>query len=50
MAGKKGVEHISPEERVKIEGYVQIGMKASAIAAALPSTKNFAVEDTPVSP
>lgn len=35
MAGKKGVEHISPEERVKIEGYVQIGMKAPAIAAAL---------------
>lgn len=35
MAGKKGVKHISPEERTKIEGYVQIGMKAPAIAAAL---------------
>lgn len=35
MAGKKGVKHISPEERTKIEGYVQIGMKAAQIAAAL---------------
>ena len=35
MAGKKRVTHISPKERTKIEGYVQIGMKAPAIAAAL---------------
>ena len=35
MSGKKGVKHISPEERSKIEGYVAIGMKAPAIAAAL---------------
>ena len=35
MAGKKGVRHISPEERTKIEGYVAIGMKAPAIAKAL---------------
>lgn len=35
MAGKKGVEHISPMERMKIEGYVAIGMKAPAIASIL---------------
>lgn len=35
MSGKKGVRHISPEERTKIEGYVQIGMKAAQIAVAL---------------
>ena len=35
MAGKKGVTHISPKERIKIEGYVAIGMKAPAIAVAL---------------
>lgn len=52
MAGKKGVTHISPKERTKIEGYVQIGMKAPAIAAdlagnALLSIKNFAVGGIP---
>lgn len=35
MSGKKGVTHITPKERTKIEGYVAIGMKAPAIAAAL---------------
>lgn len=35
MSGKKGVKHISSGERSKIEGYVAIGMKVPAIAAAL---------------